>query len=88
MILHYNYIIYRIQHEFRGIELVRTIISQLVSAVAFIRGIFFNSEFDKNYMMSNIFCFTMSSLVITRLSCFRLIEIRRKVSSMKTIFIC
>ena len=30
----------RVKHELRGIELVRTIISQLVSAVAFFKGIF------------------------------------------------
>ena len=32
--------IYIMQHEMRGIELVKTIISQLVSAVAFFKGIF------------------------------------------------
>ena len=37
----YIYIyMYRIQHELRGMELVRTIISQLVSAVAFFKGTF------------------------------------------------
>ena len=30
----------RVKHELRDIELVRTIISQLVSAVAFFKGIF------------------------------------------------
>ena len=76
----------RVKHELRGIELVRTIISQLVSDVAFFKGIFWNSEFDKNYMTSNMFCVTMMSLVISRLSCFRLAEIRRKESSMKVLF--
>ena len=70
----------------RSIEPVRTVISQLVSAVVFFKGIFWNSEFDKNYMTSNMFCFTMMSLVISRLSCFRLAEIRRKGSSMKVLF--
>ena len=37
----YIYIyMYRIQPELRGMELVRTIISQLVSAVAFFKGTF------------------------------------------------
>ena len=60
--------------------------SQLVLAVAFFKGIFWNSEFDKNYMTSNMFCSTMMSLVISRLSCFRLAEIRRKGSTMKVLF--
>ena len=38
------------------------------------------------YMTSNMFCVTMMSLVISRLSCFRLAEIRRKESSMKVLF--
>ena len=63
-------------------------ISQLVLAVAFFKGVFWNSEFDKNYMTSNMFCFTMMLLVISGLSCFRLAEIRRKESSMKVLFIC
>ena len=78
----------RANHELRGTELVRTIISQLVSTVAFIKGIFWNSEFDKNYMTSNMFCFTMMSLLISQLSCFILAEGRRKESSMKVLFIC
>ena len=69
-----------------NIELVRRIISQLVSAVAFFKRIFSNSEFDKNYMTSNMFCFAVMSLMISRLSCFRLAEIRRKGSSMKVLF--
>ena len=69
------------QHELRGIELVRTIIFQIVLAVALFKGIY------KNYKMSNMFYFTMISFVISRLSCFRLAEIRRKRSSMKVLFI-
>ena len=57
---------YSLKHQLRGIELVRTIISQLVLAVAFFKGIFWNFEFDKNYMTSNMFCFTMMSLMISR----------------------
>ena len=34
------YIIQLIQHELRGIELVRTIIFKLVLVVAFLKGIF------------------------------------------------
>ena len=76
----------RVNHELRGTELVRTIISQIVSTVAFFKEIFWNSEFDKNYMTSNMFCFTMMSLAISRLSSFRLAEIRRKESSIKVLF--
>ena len=76
----------RVKHELRGIGLIRTIIFQLVSAVTFFKGIFWNSEFDKNYMTSDMFCFIMMSLVISRLRCFRLAEIRRKESSMKVLF--
>ena len=36
----YIYIYMRIQDEFRNIQLVRTIISELVLAVAFFKGIF------------------------------------------------
>ena len=32
--------IYRIKHELRGTELVKTMISQLVLAVAFFKGVF------------------------------------------------
>ena len=80
----------RIKHELRGIELVRSIISQLVSVEGFFKGMFWNCEFDKNYMASNLFCFSMImiSLVISQLSCFRLAEIRWKGSSMKVLFIC
>ena len=46
--------VYRIRHELRGIELVKTIISELVSAVAFFKGFF-----DENFMTLNIFRFTM-----------------------------
>ena len=74
------------KHELRGIELVRTVNSKLVSVVAFFKEIFWNSEFDKNYMTSNMFCFTIMSLVISRPSCFRLAEIWRKGSSMKVLF--
>ena len=49
--------IYIVKHELRGIELVRTIIFKLVAAVDFFKGIFLNSQFDKNYTTSNIFCF-------------------------------
>ena len=76
----------RVKHELRGIGLIRIIIFQLVSAVAFFKGIFWNSEFDKNYMTSDMFCFIMMSLVISQLICFRLAEIRRKESSMKVLF--
>ena len=75
-----------VKHELRIIELVRIIFSQLVSVVAFFMEVVWNSEFDKNCMTSNMFCFTMMSLVISRLSCFRLAEIRRKGSSMKVLF--
>ena len=37
-------------------------------------------------MTSNVFCFTMMSLVISRLSRFRLAQIRREGSSMKVLF--
>ena len=74
------------QHELRGIELVR-IIFQIVLAVAFFKGIFSETKFYKNYKMLNMFYFTMISFVISRLSCFRLAEIRRKRSSMKVLFI-
>ena len=83
------YIIYiAIKHELNGIELVRTRISQLVLAVAFSKGFFWNSEFDKDYMTSYMFCFTIMSLVISRVSCFRPAEIRRKGNSMKVFFVC
>ena len=49
--------IYIVKHELRGIELVRTIIFKLVAAVDFFKGIFLNSQFDKNYKTSNMFCF-------------------------------
>ena len=78
--------IHRVKHEFRGIELARTINSKLVSVVAFFKGIFWDSEFDQNYMTSNMFCFTMMSLVILRLSCFRQAHVWRKSSSMKVLF--
>ena len=64
----------------------RAIISQLVFAMAFFNGIFWNSEFDKNYMASNMFCFIMISLGMSWPSCFRLVEIRQKGSSMKILF--
>ena len=70
----------------RGIELVKTTTSQLVSTVAFFKRIFWNSEFDKNYMTSNMFCFTLMSKVVSRMSCFRLVKIRRKGSRMKILF--
>ena len=53
--------------------------------MAFFKGFFSNSGFDKSYMTSYIFCFTMMSLVISQLSCFRLAEIRRKGSRMKVL---
>ena len=44
----YIYIyMYRIRHELRGIELVKTIISQLVSAVALFKGFFRILTFTK-----------------------------------------
>ena len=89
MYIYYIYIyiyIHRVKHEFRGIELARTINSKLVSVVAFFKGIFWDSEFDQNYMTSNMFCFTMMSLVILRLSCFRQAHVWRKSSSMKVLF--
>ena len=46
--------VYRIRHELRSIELAKTIISELVSAVAFFKGLF-----DENFMTLNIFRFTM-----------------------------
>ena len=83
-----NYSNYRIHDELRGIVLVRAIISQPVSAMALFRRSFSNSEFKKNYMTSNIFYFTMISLVTSQLSRLRLAEIRPKGSSMKVLFIC
>ena len=53
-----------------------------------LQGSFLKFWVDKNYMTSNMFCFTMMSLVISGLSFFRLAEIRRKESSMKVLFIC
>ena len=75
----------RIQHELRGIELVRIIISQLL-AVVFFKGLVCNFNFKKNYMMSNIFCFTVMPLVISRLNCLRQAEIKRKGNSPKVFF--
>ena len=75
------------QHELRGIELLRTIIFQLVLVVIFFKGIFCNSEFNKNNMASNMFCFTMMSLVILQVSCFRLAEDRGKRRIMKLLFV-
>ena len=47
------------QQELRGIEAVRTIILRLVLVVVFFKEIFCNSEFNKNNMTSNMFCFTV-----------------------------
>ena len=74
------------QHELRGIELVRTIIFLLVLVVVFFKGLFCNSEFNRNNMLSNMFCFTMMSLVILQVSCFRLAEDRGKGRIMKLLF--
>ena len=47
------------QQELRGIEPVRTITFRLVLVVVFCKEIFCNSEFNKNNMTPNMFCFTM-----------------------------
>ena len=73
------------QHELRGIELVRTIIFPLVLVVAFFKGIFCDSEFDKNNMTSNMFCFSIMLLVISQVSCFRPAEGRWKKRIMKVL---
>lgn len=59
---------------------MRTIISQLVSVMAFFKR-------PWSWTSSpNMFSFIMKWLVTSQLSCFRLIEIRRKRSSMKFLF--
>ena len=79
--------LYRIQHEMRGRELVRTVNPQLVSAVTFFKRIFWNSESDKNYISSKILSFTMMLLVLSWLSCLKLAEFRLRRSSLKVLFI-
>ena len=65
------------------------IISQLVLAMAFLKWtVSWNSEFNKNYLTSIMFCFAMMSLVISQQSHFRLAKIRQKESSQKVLFIC
>ena len=66
----------------RGVELVKTVISQLVPvAVIFKRVLKF--WISQNLHVSNMFFFTMMSLILSRLSCFKLIKIRPKKSSIK-----
>ena len=74
----YIYIYIYIERGLSGIELVGTNISQLVSAVTFFQGNFWNYEFSKNSMPSIIFYSILTSVVISRLSYLRLAEIRRR----------
>ena len=81
----YNIYIYIYIFELRGIMLLRTTISQLVLAMAFFNGIFWNLT---KITWRQMFCFTMMSLVISQLTCCRLVKIRQKGSSIKVLFIC
>ena len=65
----------------RGIELVGAKTSHLVLAVTFLPGNFWNPEFTKNSMSSIILYSILTSVVISRLSYFRLAEIRPKGES-------
>ena len=79
------YMYIRIQYELRGRKQVRTIISQLVLVVVFFKGLVWNFKLKKNYMMSNMFYFSVISLVISRLNCLRQADIRLKGNSLKVL---
>ena len=62
-----------VKHKLKGIELVRVIISQLVSAVVFLKGIFWNSWLSPNG--TSIFNFWIQKFsLITNISCSASIE--------------
>ena len=59
------------QYELTGIDLVRTSKNNnfaIVLALAFFKGIFWNSEFDKNYMIANaLFHYDVISEIATEM---------------------